>query len=76
MVSVETENGLEYNLTIALPSNTSHKSLSIQLLASRIYSNSLTKLYNSLIEVVDLQKNCLTVCLPTLIDPPPKLMGM
>ena len=33
MASEETENGSENNLTIAFPSNTSHKSLSTELLA-------------------------------------------
>ena len=44
MASKETENGLENNLTTTFPSNTSHKSLSTELLAPWIYSNSLTKL--------------------------------
>ena len=44
MASKETENGSENNLTITFLSNTSHKSLSTELLAPWIYSNSLTKL--------------------------------
>ena len=34
MVSKETENGSENNLAITFPSNTSHKSISTELLAS------------------------------------------
>ena len=44
MASVETENGTENKLTITFPPNTSHKSLSTELLPPWIYSNSLTKL--------------------------------
>ena len=36
MASEETENGSENNLTITFPSNTSHKSLSTELLATRL----------------------------------------
>ena len=79
MASAEIENGSENNLIISFSSNTSHKSLSTELLEPRIYSNSLTKLQN-LLNWSNHTNFCLTACLPaslpTLIDLPPKLLGM
>ena len=44
MASEDTNNGLENILTITLPLNASHESLSTELLEPLIYSNSLSKL--------------------------------
>ena len=79
MASEETENSSENNLTIIFPSNTRNQSLSTKLLASWIYSNNLVKLYNSLnwsFQSGKLSSHSFTHCLPTLVDLPPKILGI
>ena len=77
MASEETENSLGNNLTITFTSNTSHQSLSTELIALLIYLNCLTKLQKSPNQKLLNCKNFpLTACLSTLIDLPSKLPGI
>ena len=82
MASEENKNGSENNLTITFLSNTSHKSL-----YRAISTMNLFKQLNEALEFAEFVKSqkfkaqnfsshCLPACLYTLIDLPPKLLGI
>ena len=73
MAFEETENSLENKLTITFPSIQVIKSISNELLAPQIYSNSLTKLY--VLKLSNHKTFCLThllltACLPAHANQP------
>ena len=77
MAFKETEKGSENNFTITFPSNTTHKSLSTKLFSTM----NLFKQLNQTLEFTELKlSNCkkfhLIACLPTLINLPPKRLGI
>ena len=76
MASEETVNISENNLTITFSSNTSHKSLSTKLIAPWIHSYVLTKPLKSPNRSCRTTKNFISLCLPTLINLLPKLLGI
>ena len=81
MASEETENGSENNLTITFLSNTSHKSLSTELMhheSIQTAKRSFRIRWIRQIAKIQIAKIfvSLPACLYTLIDLPPKLLGI